>query len=415
VTSRRLWLGLTGRQGRLLLLAIGFRVVFPLAVLAASPGRLLPGLPRYRYNPLEGDAYGYYFGAREILDVWRREAVVVLPVALAAAAVVFFAWRRWRGWTRVAVIIWAVGLVAAVLCAFARFNGAAQIGWPLVWSFVLLPYRAVGLPLDPGIAFGFGLALSLLCNAITVAATYRLGQIAGLGRNAALAAASLFAYWPLVSLLTGHHAASNGTWQIDLGLSQYTEPLSTALVIVGIVLVLERENGNLAAALGGGLLGLSVLVRLSNVLIAAGVVLLLLVWRERRRAGVVALTGLAFAPAVALYYPKSYPKLKDPIFPSHPFSLSYAGAAWNHSLLWHPAVLIAIVPIALIGALRLRDRVAALMCLSIAVTAGLYSFYKLTPLHPRFLFVVLPLVAILWVAGITVIATNIRGLYDRGR
>jgi hypothetical protein len=73
------------------------------------------------------------------------------------------------------------------------------------------------------------------------------------------------------------------------------------------------------------------------------------------------------------------------------------------------------VPVALVGALRLRNRVAALMCLSVAVTAALYSFYKLTPLHPRFLFVVLPLVAILWVAGVTVIATNIQGLYDRGR
>jgi hypothetical protein len=415
VTSLRRRLGSAGWQGRLLLLAIGFRVLFPLAVLAASPGRLLPGLPHYRYNPLEGDAYGYYFGAREILDVWRREAMVVLPLAFIAAVAVFFVWRRWRGATRVVAIAWAIGVVVAVICAYTRFNGAAQIGWPLVWSVALLPYRAAGLPLNPNIAFGFGLTLSLVCNAITVGATYRLARIASLGRNAALGAASLFAYWPLISLLTGHNAAANGTWQIDLGLSQYTEPLSTALVVVGLVLVLERVHDNFGAALGGGLLGLSVLVRLSNVLIAAAVVVALLFWRERQRAIAVVFTGLAFAPAVALYYPKSYPMLKPPVFPRHPFRLSYAGAAWNDSLLWHPAVLIAIVPIALIGALRVRRRVSALLCLSIAVTAGLYTFYKVTPLHPRFLFVVLPMVAILWIAGLGGIASSIRGLYDRER
>jgi hypothetical protein len=396
-------------------LAIAFRVLFPLAVLAASPGRLLPGLPRYRYNPLEGDAYGYYFGAREILDVWRREAVVVLPLALIAAVAVFLAWRRWRGATRVVAIAWAIGVVVAAICAYTRFTGAPQIGWPLVWSVALLPYRAVGLPLNPDVAFGFGLTLSLVCNAITVVATYRLARIASLGRSAALAAASLFAYWPLLSLLTGHNAAVNGTWQVDLGLSQYTEPLSTALVIVGLVLVLERANGNVGAALGGGLLGLSVLVRLTNVLIAAAVVVALLLWRERQRAIAVAVTGLASAPAVALYYPKGYPMLKPPVFPKHPFRFSYASAAWNQSLMWHPAVLLAIVPIALVGALRVRRRVSALLCLSVALTAGFYTFYKLTPIHPRFLFVVLPMVAILWVAGVGAIATTIPGLYDRER
>jgi hypothetical protein len=399
----------------LLLLAIGFRVVLPLAVLAASPGHLLPGLPYYRYNPLEGDAYGYYFGAREILDVWRREAFVLLPIALMGATAAIIAWRRWRGAGRIATIVWAFGLVAAVICVFARFTGAAQIGWPLVWSLPLLPYRAAGLALDPSIAFVFGLTLSLLCNAITVAATYRLARIASLSRNVALVAASLFAYWPLISLATGPNAAANGTWQVDLGLSQYTEPLSTALVTTGLVLVLKRGLGNANAVLGGALFGLAVLVRLSNVLIAVLVVIALLLWRERNRAVVVALTGLAFAPAVVLYYPKSYPKLKPPVFPSHPFELKYAGPAWTQSLLWHPAVLVAIVPFALLGAFVIPRRIAAVLGAAVVLTAAFYSLYQLTPIHPRFLFVVLPIVALLWAAGVAAITTHIPRLYDRGR
>jgi hypothetical protein len=414
-TSVRSRLGSAGWPGWALLLAIGFRALFPLAVLAASPHRLLPGLPRYRYNPLEGDAYGYYFGARELLDVWRREAVVVLPVAFLAAVAVLIAWRRLQGPARIVAVAWALGLLAAVLCVFTRFNGAAQIGWPLLWSIPLLPYRALGLPLDPDIAFGVGLTLSLLCNAITVAATYQLARIANLGRTVALFAASLFAFWPLISLLTGPDAAANGTWQIDLGLSQYTEPLSTALVTSALVLIFKRDRGEVAAAVGGVLLGLSVLVRLSNGLIAALVVIALLLWRERARALVVALTGLAFTPAVGLYYPESYPKLKPPVFPAHPFSLSYAGEAWSQSLLWHPAVLIVIVPIALVGAFAIPRRLAAVLGAAVLLTAAFYSLYELTPIHPRFLFVLLPMVALLWAAGAAAITTRTAALYHRER
>ncbi len=50
-----------------------FRVLFPLAVLAQSPGRLLPGFPAYRYKPLPGDAYGYYYCARDLIATLQRD------------------------------------------------------------------------------------------------------------------------------------------------------------------------------------------------------------------------------------------------------------------------------------------------------------------------------------------------------
>jgi hypothetical protein len=405
----------SGWPGRVLLLSVAFQVLFPLAVLARSPHRFLPGLPHYRYNPLEGDAYGYYFGAREILDTWRRDATTMLPVTLLAAVAALAAWRFLRGTRRTVALLWVAGAIVAVICALIRFAGAAQIGWPLVWSLPLLPYRAVGLSLDPNIAFGVALVLLLACKAITVVATYELALITGARCRVAVLAAVPIAFWPLLSLLTGPSAAKNGTWQIDLGLSLYTEPLSTALVLVGLVVVLRRSIGSVGAVVGGGFLGLAVLVRLSNGLIAATVVALLLVTRERGRALAVSLGGLAFAPAVALYYPKSYPKLEPPVFPAHPFALRYARDAWTQSLLWHPAVLLVLVPLALLGFATVRSRAAAVLAISIAVTAAFYSFYQLTPIHPRFLFVVLPMLFILWAVGVAALTAYAHGLYDRTR
>ncbi|MDQ3821879.1 MAG: hypothetical protein M3321_01395, partial [Actinomycetota bacterium] len=42
------------------------RVAIPLAALAAS-GRALPGLPRYEYDGLTGDATGFYAATREFI------------------------------------------------------------------------------------------------------------------------------------------------------------------------------------------------------------------------------------------------------------------------------------------------------------------------------------------------------------
>lgn len=392
-----------------------FRVLFPLAVLAQSPGRVLSGFPRYRYNPLPGDAYGFYSCVRELIAVWQRDARVVGPVVLLAVVAVVAAFRySRRPALRLGVVVWSLGAVAAVLSESVRFTGAAQVGWPLLWSVPLLPLRALGSSaVRPDVAFGFALAFSVACNGITVVASYLLGRAIGLGTKFALVGAGLFAFWPVLSLLAGASGSRNGTWQIDLGLSLYSEPMSTALVLVALVRVLRSPSSNAASLLTGTLLGFAVLVRLSNVFIVACVLVFLWAWRERERIVPVVVGALASAPAALFFWPKSYPKLKPP---DHPlFALGYARDAWSHSLLWHPSVLVMLVPLALLGTVRASRRAAALLWSCVAVTATFYTFYLFTPIHPRFLFVVLPIVLVFWAAGAAFVVRTAVGLSDRPR
>ena len=125
--------------------------------------------------------------------------------------------------------------------------------------------------------------------------------------------------------------------------------------------------------------------------------------------------ALAFAPAALLFWPKSYPKLKPPVFPAHPIGLGYAREAWQHSLLWHPAVLAVLLPIALLGTLRTARGPALLLWSCVAATAAFYTVYSLTPIHPRFLFVVLPIVLVFWASGAAVVVRAAATLYDRPR
>jgi hypothetical protein len=401
VTGRRA----TGaRVERLVLVSlVAFRVALPLAVLAATGGSLL-GLPVYVYNPRPGDAYGYYSAMRELLATWQRHTPVVLPAALVLAAVaVVLVRRRRRGRIRDAVVVvgiaWAAGLLATLLAAGSRTSGAPTIGWPLVWSVPLLPYRALGLPLDPDIAFAVGLALSLTCIAAIALATYVLGARVTASSSLGLVAAALFALWPvLVVPLSGDRTRIDGTWQNDLGVTLYSEPLSTALVTLALALVVRRRLSDTDAALAGALLGFSVAVRLSNVLIA-GCVLVALLVRCRRLTLWTAGAAAAFAPLVIVYWPKGYEQLGPPTFPEHPFALDYARSAWTGSALWRPGVLLVLVPVALVGTIRLARPTALLLWSCILTTALFYTFYEPTPLHPRFLFVVLPIVLVLWAAG----------------
>jgi len=392
-----------------------FRVLFPLAVLAQSPGRVLSGFPRFKYNPLPGDAYGYYSCVRELIAVWQRDARFVGPVFVLAVVAVVAAFRySRRPALQLGVVVWSLGAVAAVLTHGVRFTGAAQVGWPLLWSVPLLPLRALGSSVvRPDVAFGFGLAILLVCNGVIVVASYLLGRAVGLGTKFALVGAGLFAFWPVLALLAGSSGSQNGTWQIDLGLSLYSEPLSTALVLVALVRVLRSPSSNAASLLTGTLLGFAVLVRLSNVFIVACVLVFLWAWRERERIGPVVVGALASAPAALLFWPKSYPKLKPP---DHPlFALGYARDAWAHSLLWHPSVLVMLVPLALLGTVRASRRPAALLWSCVAVTATFYTFYLFTPIHPRFLFVVLPIVLVFWAAGAAFVVRAAASLYDRPR
>ena len=130
------------------------RVTLPLAVLAAGT-TALPGLAGYEYDPLAGDAYAYYYAAREIIASLALGAAGVATLALGvlgASLAIVVAWRRGRLPTEWAVVA-AVLLVLAVLAVpVARSDptGAGAIGWPLVWSLALLPYCALGFTPDRG-------------------------------------------------------------------------------------------------------------------------------------------------------------------------------------------------------------------------------------------------------------------------
>ena len=317
---------------------------------------------------------------------------------------------------------WAVGLIAAVLAHEIRYTGAGTIGWPLIWSTPLLPYRALGLPLNPGVAFGVGLTLSLAFIAATVVATYLLGRAASGRVWIGVGASLLYAFWPvLVLLLAGIRGTMNGTWQIDVGLSQYTEPISTALACVALVLVIRRGAGPLSAVAAGALLGFDVAVRLSNALIL-GIVLVWLLLRDRDRGRAVwaAVGAAAFAPVVLAFWRQGYfnpaPDANasgsgSGVIPAHTFALHNAHLAWSHSLLWRPAQLLVLVPLAVVGAFAVRRSVALLLGAAILATAAFYTFYFATPIHPRFLFVVLPPLLVLWVAGLS--AGRGQGPHDR--
>ena len=202
----------------------------------AAHGHGLVGLPRYVYNPRPGDAYGYYSAVRELLTTWRQPLVLLAAVVVVAVAGVLAVRLARRGHRAFALLAVAYGLalVGAVLAWRMRPVGAPTIGWPLVWSVPLLPYRALGLPLGPNLAFAVGLTLSLAANAVTLVATAVLGRRVTGRPLVGLGAAALYALWPFLSgLLGGHRAWENGTWLVDSGLHLYSEPVSTALVVTG--------------------------------------------------------------------------------------------------------------------------------------------------------------------------------------
>lgn len=376
------------------------RVAIPIAALAAS-GRALPGLPRYEYVGLTGDATGFYAAAREfIASPARLGAVLVAGLALLAvlAVVALVLARRRRllspAWLVVAAAA-AFALVVAAVVTQMQAPGAAVFGWPLVWSLPMLPYRALGGPLDADIAFGFGLALSLGANVVTVVATAYAGLYATGRRGVGLAAAAAYALWPLLmGVVGGERAWGNGTWTVDAGLALYTEPLSTAVVTTALALLLAPRLDAVRAALAGTALSLGTAVKLSNGLIAAAFAAVVLLLRRPFAVPYVA-GALTFAPVVAVYWPKGYEAQRR-----EPFSLDYAARSWADSLLFSPRTLVVLVPLAAVGALALRSWWPRLLLpAAIVPTALLYTFYRVTWEHPRFLFAALPPVFVLWMAG----------------
>jgi hypothetical protein len=405
-----------------LALLVAIRVAIPLAAFAAD-GSKLPGIPRFtrfaRDGGLTGDATGFYAATREFMAAWGRMPRAVLALdalfALAAAAVIVVAWRRrpdLRPWLAAAGLA-AFGLVVCVDVHWMHPSGAAVFGWPLVWALPMLAYRVLGFGLSKHVAWDFGFALSLVFVSLTVVAVTYLGRNATGRRWAGLLAAAFWTLWPLlVGVIAGHAAWTNGQWEIDVGLHNYSEPLSTLLVTVGAALLLSPRLTSLRLTLAGCALSVATCVKVSNALLAAAALVIVFL-RGRRHDALPYLAGaLAFAPVVLVYWPLSYPKLfhNPQSWPRDPFDPAHLVTSWTHSSIFGLHTLAIVVPLAVIGAFGVRRPWAlALVLAFILLNALFYSFYANTALHPRFLYASLPELFVLWAAGIAVLAERVPG------
>ena len=399
-------------------LLAAIRVAIPLAAFA-DEGSKLPGIPAFvrssRDGGLTGDATGFYAATREFMAAWGRMPRVVLALdalfALAATVAIVLLWRRrpdLRPWLAAAALC-VFGIVVAVDVHWMHASGAAVFGWPLLWALPMLAYRALGVGLSKHVAWDFGFALSLLAVAATVVAVAYLGRNATGRRRLGLLAAAFWTAWPLlVGLIAGHHAWTNGQWEVDAGLHNYSEPLSTLLVTAGAALLLSPQLTELRLALAGCAMSAATLVKLSNALVAAAALVIVFL-RGRRREALPFLAGaLALAPLVAAYWPISYPKLFDnpQSWPRDPFDAAHVVTSWTHSSIFDLHTLASVVPLAVIGVFGLRRPWALALVLAFFLLNPLfYSFYANTALHPRFLYASLPELFVLWAGGIGVLVS----------
>jgi hypothetical protein len=261
--------------------------------------------------------------------------------------------------------------------------------------------------LSKHVAWDFGFALSLLFVALTVIAVAYLGRNATGRRRLGILAAAFWTAWPLlVGVIAGHEAWTNGQWEVDAGLHNYSEPLSTLLVTSGAALLLAPRLTQLRLATAGCILSGATLVKLSNALLAAAA-LVVVFMRGRTRETLPYLAGaLSLAPLVLVYWPLSYPKLFDDrgSWPRDPFDVAHVVANWTHSSIFTPHTLAIIVPLAAIGvAGLLRPWQLVLVLAFLLLNPIFYSFYANTAQHPRFLYASLPELFVLWAAGLAVL------------
>jgi hypothetical protein len=400
-----------------LALLVAARLAIALAALADA-GSKLPGIPRFvrpaADGGLEGDATGFYAGARAFIAAWARMpravfALDVLFVLLAGTAIVVL-WRRradLRPWL-VAAALFVVGLAICVDIHWMTTSGAAVIGWPIVWSLPMLPFRAAGA-LNTRVAWDVGTALSLVFVALTVVAVAYLGRNATGRRGLGLLAAAFYSAWPLlVGAVAGHHAWANNQWDIDAGLHNYDEPLSTLLVTTAAALLVAQRMTPMRLALAGCALSVATSVKVSNGIVA-GIALVIVLARCRRNALPYVAGALAFAPVALAYYPLSYPKLygNPNSWPRDAFDAGHVVSSWTQSSIFTPHTLAIVVPLALVGVFGLRRPwQLALVLAFLLVNPVFYSFFANTAEHPRFLYASLPELFVLWAAGLGVLGAR---------
>src|SRR5262245_985515 len=393
-------------------LLAAFRVAIPLLAYA---GTGLPGTPEFTRSPvdggLKGEATGFYSAEREFMAAWGRMPwpIIVLALVFAAGSLVLV-WRLLRRPWWPAVALFCFGLLVCCGIHWMRPSGAAVFGWPLVWSLAMLPFRPFGL--TKAVAWDVGVGLSLAFVALTVFAVGYLGRNATGRRWVGVLAAAFWTFWPLlVGVIAGHDAWRNDQWNIDVGLHNYSEPLSTLLVTAGAALLLSPQLTEMRLVLGGCALSVSTSVKVSNGLLAAAA--LVIVWL-RGRAGEALpylAVALSFAPVVLVYWPLSYPKLFDnpKSWPRDPFDAGHVVTSWTHSSMFDPRTLAIITPLAVVGAWGVRRPWALTLVVAfILVNAVFYSFYANTALHPRFLYTTLPELFVLWAAGAAVVTRAVR-------
>jgi hypothetical protein len=383
------------------------RAAIPLLALAF--GGALPGFPDYSYRGPRGDASGYIDTARAIISAgasFRLLLPVLLLVAVAGLLCLRWAWRRYpdeRHWVIAGAAALVFCLAAAVILKIESQAPAGAVGWPLLLSIPLLPFRAIGW-LDDEVAVGVGIAVAIVANAVTIFATAFIGWRVTGSRRVGLLAASLFAFWPLlVWLLLGERTWANSAWAIEAGLELYTEPVSTACVAAGTALALVRGRPPWAAVAAGIALGYAIAVRPTNLVFAAALALLFAWARDWRSLGRFAVGGLTVLPIVIAFLPKKrgYDLALTRDQTGLPlWSNDYLASTFSDSSVYRPLLLAVLLPLVLIGVASVRSRPVALMLLGGALAnAAVYAFFRATFEHPRYLHAGLPAVLVLWAAG----------------
>ena len=247
---------------------------------------------------------------------------------------------------------------------------------------------------------------------MTVIATAFVGLRATGRRSVGMLAAGLYATWPLwVGIVAGHRAWDNGQWFVDVGLHLYSEPLSTALVVVALALLLKPGLTTTSAALAGLLLGFSTAVKLPNGPIAAAIVVIVALHAGVRRAVIVALGGIATAPIVIGFWSNGYVDSSDGggVDLGALYRWEYISHNLRASTIFTGAMLIVLVPPAIVGLFGVRDWYArAMLVAPIVVTFICFGAYYVTDQHPRFYYVILPAVFVLQAAGAVLIWGSVR-------
>jgi hypothetical protein len=392
------------------------RAAIPLVALAF--GGALPGFPSYSYEGPRGDANGYIAAARAIISAGASLGVllpVVFVVLVAGLLGVRWAWRRYPGdrhWVIAASAGLASCLLAAVILNIEGQAPAGAVGWPLLLSLALVPFRVVGW-IDDEVAVGVGIALAIVANTVTIFATAFIGQRVSGSRRVGIAAAALFAFWPFLTwLLLGERTWENSAWAVEAGLELYTEPVSTACVAGGIALALVRGRPPWALVTAGIVFGYATAVRPTNIVFAAAAAILFASERDWRSVGRFVAGGVAVLPIMLAFLPKKRGydlELARDETGLPLWSNDYLITTFTDSSVWRPLLLALLLPLVAIGVMSVRSRPVALMLLGGALAnAAVYSFFRATWEHPRYLQAGLPALLVLWSAGAAWVADYAR-------